>query len=507
MRTMVYLYSECIEIVQGEFKRKKLNIKNQYKHTIEPGTIINGVITNKAAVVRALNAAQNEIDFHKTTLVINSSLIANKKVDVPKLRPKELKAIAKAEFENANNAEDLIIDYMGILGKNDVTSMFCIAAEKEMLMSYIEVFKAANIKLAKIETAVSTTLNYVEAANVFNDQTFALNIVVGNIVLYFLFEEGRYKFSSQVRLINDRESEGLASELSSKLSSLVQFSKSQRLETSLDQAYYIGLSDTEMQHLQAFSSGMGIAILEMPQNEAIQMESAVDAAVDLNQFFYPTAAFFDTKNGVDLYDSYYEKKEGHSQKGYNKWLIPPITLIAIGLILSVTFGVMNAKKQSELDALNAEIESTEMVTEYAEAQTIEAELTALTSYYNELQNGQDYANGYPDINSDKITTLETLGSGITLSSISYESSSGTMSVSAKAASVFDAAIYVGQLLKSGLFQDISYTGYAISEGSTETNTETATAEDGSTYESTTTTTTPDTYGFSIECVLKPGVVS
>ena len=507
MRTMVYLYSECIEIIQGEFKRKKLNIKNQYKYTIEPGTIINGVITNKAAIVRALNAVQSEIDFRKTTLVINSSLIANKKVDVPKLRPKELKAIAKAEFENANNAEDLIIDYMGILGKDDNTSMFCIAAEKEMLMSYIEVFKAANIKLAKIETAVSTTLNYVEAESVFNDQTFALNIVVGNIVLYFLFEEGRYKFSSQVRLINDRESEALASELSSKLSSLVQFSKSQRLETSLDQAYYIGLSDTEMQHLQAFSNGMGIAILEIPQNETIQMESAVDAAVDLNQFFYPIAAFFDTKNGIDLYDSYYEKKEGHSQKGYNKWLIPPIVLVAIGLILSVTFGVMNAKKQSELDTLNTEIESTEMVTEYAEAQTIEAEVIALTSYYNELQNGQDNANGYPDINSDKITTLETLGSGITLSSLSYESSSGTMSVSATAASVYDAAIYVGQLLSSGLFQDISYTGYSISEGSTETTTETVTAEDGSTYESTTTTTTPDTYGFSIECVLKPGVVS
>jgi len=504
---MVYLYSECIEIVQGEFKRKELSIKNQYKHAIEPGTVINGIITNKEAMIRALNVAQNEIDFHKTTLVINSSLIANKKVDVPKLRPKELKAIAKAEFENANNAEDLVIDYMGILGKNDIPSMFCIAAEKEMLSSYIEVFKAANIKLEKIETAVSTTLNYVASEREFEDKTFALNIVVGNIVLYFLFEEGRYKFSSQVRLINDRESEALSSELSSKLSSLVQFSQSQRLKTPLECAYYIGLSHTEMQSLQEFSNGMGIDILEIPQNETIQMESAVDELIDLNQFFYPIAAFFDTKDGVDLYDSYCEKKEGHSHKGYNKFLIPPLALVAIGLILVVTFTILNAKKQSELDTLNTAIESTEMVTEYAEAQTLEAEITALTTYYNELQDGQDNANGYPDINADKIATLETLGNGITLNSLSYESSSGTMSVSATAASVFDAATYVGQLLKSGLFQEVSYTGYTISEGSTETTTETVTADDGSTHELTTTTTTPDTYGFSIECILKPGVVN
>lgn len=197
MQTTIYLGSDAIQILQGDVRSGKLSISKHLTVEMGPGAMINGVITNEDMLLDAIDQADEEgdIDFHNTNLVINSSLIVNKNVAVPKMTPKELTELSHHEFEDATNFENLIIDYSGIRGKQG-TNMLCCAVEREVLESYIRLFETAGIKLRRIDTALNATINYVEATSEYDSQTFAINILDGNNLMYALFENGVYTFSS-----------------------------------------------------------------------------------------------------------------------------------------------------------------------------------------------------------------------------------------------------------------------------------------------------------------------
>lgn len=157
MQTTLYFANNQLQILQGDYKNHALTVEKYLRVPMTPGGLINGVITNEAILLDALNRASSDydVDFKNTSLVINTSLAIYKNIQVPKLKPAELEELCSHEFEDAPNYEDLVMDYKGIPGHDGGTNMFAVAIEKGVLESYTALFEAAGIKLKRIDTALS----------------------------------------------------------------------------------------------------------------------------------------------------------------------------------------------------------------------------------------------------------------------------------------------------------------------------------------------------------------
>ncbi len=513
MQTTIYLGSDAIQILQGDVRGGKLTISKHLTVEMGPGAMINGVITNEDMLLDAIDQADEagDIDFHNTNLVINSSLIVNKNVAVPKMTPKELTELSHHEFEDATNFENLIIDYSGIRGKQG-TNMLCCAVEREVLESYIRLFETAGIKLRRIDTALNATINYVEATNEYDGQTFAINMLDGNNLMYALFENGVYTFSSQARIMAERGTEAFTIEMASKLSSLVQFNKSQKSEYVLDKAYYAGLTRDEIRRLQAYVDDTEVSVHAVENTGNIQENFNIDDDFLLSDYFYPASLFFEKKNDVNLLTSY--KTALKPQRSFsikNKWAIPPLVVVAVMVIGFTFFTIMNYNVDRALKKANKYINDPTNVSEYSEAQQLDSALKIIQSQTSILDTNRKAMESYPVVNSDKAYQVLNLGNNITVGALSYDWTTGGVSITASAPNEFAAAAYVSELNRSGLFSSIEYQGYSLSEGSTSTVTNgssTSALPNGQTVTTPNTETvkTPDSYGFSVVAYLKPGVV-
>ncbi|MEG1695362.1 MAG: hypothetical protein RR310_08895 [Eubacterium sp.] len=514
MQTTIYLANHAIQILQGDMKGKKLFIKKFHTEAMEEGALINGVITNEDMLLQAIKTAEDEsdIDFHNTTLIINSSLIMNKNVKVPKLKPNELRELSKHEFEETSNHENLVIDYTGICGIDHAVNMFCCAVEKDVLESYVHLFDRAGIKLRRIDTALNATIKYIEASAQYANQTFAINILDGNNLLYVLFENGRYTFSSRSRIMAERQTEGFTIEMASKLSSLVQFNKSQKSEYILGKAFYAGLNEDEIGDLQEYLLDTEVAIFKLPNTENIAENFNIDKDdFELDTAFYVAASFFEERSDINLYTAYKEiinpKKHLSLQ---NKWVIPPLLIVAVMVIGFIVFTIMNYNAGKALKTANKYLNDAGNVSSYAEAKKIEEDLGKIKAQATLMETSRTAINGYPQVNSDKVYQILSLGNGITVGNLSYDFTKGALSIGATAPNEFAAAEYVSQLNTSGLFSKIEYEGYTMAQGSTETVTKgstTTTLPNGSTEikPNVETVTIPDSYTFSLIGYLKPGV--
>lgn len=512
MQTTIYLGSETIQILQGDVKGSKLTIVKHLTVDMGPGAMINGVITNEDMILDALDRADEEgdIDFQNTTLVINSSLIMNKNVAVPKMKPKELEDLAHHEFEESTNFEDLIVDYTSIKGKQG-SNLFTFAIEKEVLDSYNRLFETAGIKLKRIDTALNATVNYIEATQEYGTQTFAINILDGNNLMYALFENGIFTFSSQARIMANRNTEAFTIEMAGKLSSLLQFNKSQKSEYNLERSYYAGLSPEEIKGLKEYLSGGEVSAFAISNTDNIVEKFNIEDEFYLSDYFYTTATYFQKKKDINFLESY--KRANKPKAAFsikNKAAIPPLIIVGIMILGFLVFTIINYNVEKAYKKANKYINDPTNVSLYSEAQKIDSELQAINSQLKVLNDNRNAMNSHPNINSDKIYQIINLGDRIQVGDVTYDWTNGALSINANAPNEFAAAKYVSELNATGLFSKIQYEGYTINEGSISTTTNGSSTTTNDSGQSVTTpntqvVVTPDTYSFTATAYLKPGV--
>jgi len=223
MQTLVYFSNDGIQVLQGIIKKGHLNISNFKTLPVEAGALINGVITNEEAIKQTITEALKESLhlFKNMKLVIDSSLIATKNVEVPQLKPKELAIVAATAFEDtAGNYDALVVDYAHIPGPAG-NNLFCCGVEKRVLESYVTLFASLKIQIKSIDVGLNTLIQYVTATKDYKGMTFALNILDGKNLISVLFENGLYIFSNRSLLLSEISSDAFADELSGKLSSLI----------------------------------------------------------------------------------------------------------------------------------------------------------------------------------------------------------------------------------------------------------------------------------------------
>lgn len=499
MQTLVYFSNDGIQVLQGTIKKGRLNISNYKTLPVEAGGLINGVITNEEVVKETITAAlkENPRLFKNMKLVIDSSLIATKNVEVPKLKPKELAAVATTEFEDtAGNYDELVVDYTRIPGVSG-NNLFCCGVEKRVLDSYVTMFASLKIQIKSIDVGLNSLIQYVTATKDFKKMTFALNILDGKNLVSLLFENGIYIFSNRSRLLSERGTDAFADELSGKLSSLIQFNKSQKSEHTLNMSLYAGLDEFELSRLRELNFDPELNLFIIPQTPNIKSGFVIDESFDFGSFIYPIAGFFDGLKPLNLFTAFKKSNVKKKELPFEyKALILPAAMILISLVVFGVFFGLKYSAQKSLEASNAYISDANNQAEYLQATELAEEVSGIQSEISNVEAITAAISSNPNLGAQTMTTLSTMGNGvIALSSLDYDGSTGAIQIVAIANNEKEAARYIERLKSTGYFTEVEYTGYAEISSQTSTTTPTTT---------TSTTSTSSGFGFVAVAYLKAG---
>lgn len=510
METIVFFSNNGIEIIQGTKKKQNLTIQNFEIIPLEEGAMLNGVITDVELVEEALRQAikTNPRRFKNIKLIIDSSLILFKNIEIPKLKPKEMNQLVTTEFEDmAGNYEDLVVDYTLIPGEQK-ENMLSIGLEKGVLDVYVGIFRKLKIRIKSIDVGLNAIIQYVSQTKDFKGKTFALNIVDGTNLFSLLFEEGRYIYSNRYRLMTERGSPAFIDELYGKLSSLMQFHKSQKYESVFNMSLYVGINEGELEDLRSAVFEADMNLFMAPQTPNIRSNPKIKEDFDFDDYFLLATGFFTHKKEINLLKAYAAHgKKKREISGIQKALIVPIAMVALFLGVFLAFFVIEKSMENRLMEMNDYIENEQNQALFMESENLSAQLDIINEEISKLETIDQAIRSKPVLNTEKMNQLEALRNNvIEWTAISYDEEKGILHLSAYASNEREAAQYIERIEGTGYFAHVQYVGYAEMEMErTQTTTTAAIAgQTGTRPTSTTSSTKVSVFGFEVDAYLKAG---
>lgn len=272
VKTSVYISNESVHVVKGSFSGHKVNIKEIHQTSVSEGCIINGVITDQAALKQSLE--NSDIDSKTISLVIDGTNIITKLLEVPLLKDqKKLIPLIADNFQEIENRENMITDYMVIDPHNEAGGATVLATmvERDFLTEYIDLFTSLGLKIESIDISLACMVKYIMNINRLFEDTFVYAVVDKHTITLMLFVEGYYRFSRRVRLMADMENKNeLLDELSRILLNLIQFNKSEKTNHDITDFYFSGFLPEGHELYSQLADNVGVNVTAASAPEEIR---------------------------------------------------------------------------------------------------------------------------------------------------------------------------------------------------------------------------------------------
>jgi Tfp pilus assembly PilM family ATPase len=284
VKTSVYISNGSVHVVKGNAAGRKVNIQSINETDIAEGCILNGVITDPAGLKQSLESAR--IDAKSINVVIDGSSVITKLIEVPMLKDqKSLISIIADNFQDIENRENMITDYMVIEPKNEAGGATVLATmvERDFLTEYIELFQSLGLKIESIDIALACMIKYIMNINRLFEETFVYAVVDKNMLMLTLFVDGNYRFSRRVRLMADlNNKDELFDELARVLMNLIQFNKSEKTNNDITDFYFSGFLPEGHEFYHRLTDAVGVNVAAASPPEEIKFKGTEN----VNDFVY-----------------------------------------------------------------------------------------------------------------------------------------------------------------------------------------------------------------------------
>lgn len=247
--TVVHLTNTSIKVIQGSSNASHMiKVESFKEYALLEGTMLNGVVMDEEGMKEVLQTIFKK-GIRSTRLVIDSGQILRKHAIVPKLKHQEIIQLCKDELNTVEgDYEDLVYDYTILqesLENQDGMEILCCAIDKKFLKSYIDLFQQANITILSIDIAGNALHKLTSILPELKEKTYAVSVIDGNDVSNSLFVNNHLVFTNRARLFSDRGSVAFVTELTTSITQLSQFNKSQYKDTTIEIVYFCGLDTYE----------------------------------------------------------------------------------------------------------------------------------------------------------------------------------------------------------------------------------------------------------------------
>lgn len=280
---VIFIASDVIYAMETTHTRGTIKVLKEIRLPIKEGVFANGLIIDIPAFTSYL---KNIVSLNKTfakdvTVVVDSSSIITKKVDVPeKIRGDMVHGIAKKELAYADDL-DLVFDTC-LISEDSGTKAYCCALEKKIVQQYNTAFEDAGIQINRVDVPLSTILNFTYISEDFKNMNYILNIVEEDILYSIVFERGNYIFSTRDRIYEQVGTEDYNLFMLRKVDSLVSYFNNNSTEDidTLRNIYFYGIPNETIKEINnLYYSDGNSQVIPLEINLIYDPKSRIDVSV------------------------------------------------------------------------------------------------------------------------------------------------------------------------------------------------------------------------------------
>lgn len=328
MKNILYISHKNAYAVRYVKKGKKVIIKDYVCEALDEGTVINGVITDKNSLAEKLQQMKSKKPklFKSIVLLLDSSSIAIKKIDAPKLTKAQYIRLIKEELNDASNTfDDMVYTYFPIEQHGKINILGC-GTSKEFIKSYVDILRETGIKAERICVGVESVIKYWRKRKDIREESAVCNIVDGISVLSLIFEDSVPIFISRSRVF----AENAVQALGQQLVGIIQFAQANGIKE-IKKAYYCGKWDEDAKDIGKYAEQYHVEVEKL--DTPVENQNVLD-----DDAFILHMAMMSDENEIDLLtayrDSFKKNKDNAVTAKRNKGFAVSMTLIT-AIILSI----------------------------------------------------------------------------------------------------------------------------------------------------------------------------
>ena len=182
-----------------------------------------------------------------------------------------------------------------------------------------------------------------------------------------------------------------------------------------------------------------------------------------SDYVSPISGLMAAKETMNLADGFPSLKKGGKEKGELwKYLLPPAAaFLVMGGILAA-FLIRNSFYETKLTGLLDLQNSQAAVMGMEESRNLSSRVNTLSALLAQISDLNDARKSYPKADTSVLEAVEDAAEGLVSVQIKgYQADTGSLSIVAYAARVDDISPYIDALEETGMFRELSYSGYQL----------------------------------------------
>lgn len=461
-KSIIYLADSTLLFLEGQATAKALTVTKAVRGAVPEGALINGLVTDQAALGEALAALCRTAGVKSAQLVVDSGQVMAKSLAVPKLTKKELLNVTRSELQELDAAgRDLVYDYAETGAReNGGKTVLCCAADREQLHQYEELAQAAGCKLTGITTALACCVRMARYVPALAEGGVIVCALDGQSEVTYLFSHGEYVMSSRARLVEPRGTTAIIGALMDRVSSMLQFSQTQKSAEPAKSVWFAGLEEAEAAGCKVLGDTLNVQAAPLPDSGAVRFAGGVTET--LAGAFCALGAFVPGKEKtLDLLAAAKTKgAAGMEQKKKGlPWAVPAVFG---GLVLAafIALTATNLGLQRQIDDVRAFTEDAENL---AIVEQVNQDRAAAAEYGAARQQAEDAAAALAATRQPEdamLTRAESAAAGVvSFTGYRYDAENRALTLTCQVGDYREIPDFIARMQATGDYDAVDYSSY------------------------------------------------
>lgn len=462
MSTILYLSNRLVQAVEIEGKSTCMVCQDMAPE----GSIINGIITDEEVFSDWIRKffVKNKLSCKECTLVVNSTQLNSRILELPKAGNTEIRRMIEGEFADSRT-EDTIFAYhvLGTGAQGRMQRILAVAGERQFFEAYLHLFGQAGIEITAILPAMSDFIRRFMGASEIQKKNCIVQILDEQEIISILFAEGMYQYSQRDRIFWAENQDMLAAKAGEVVERLIQFASSQHIEDPIETLYLCGLKQEELktaiEENVHFTQEVVPQIFKDRELEAKAQSSGNEKA----EFIYPAINLQQNEKQLDFLRQMKSDSRGDAKrKNLIMLMLPAAAILAVCLVITVILGGKYISANRELKRLQNIMQDAEMMESHTTYELADASIKNMEQKMQEAEDTWKYLMSYPTFHSEiKAVLLECAGSEVKLEIKSFNRDSGVLTLGASAENVMKINGFISRLKEQEMFEAVEYGGYTL----------------------------------------------
>lgn len=433
------------------------------------GSIINGIVTDEEMFLSWVRQfmMDNQLPCKECRLVINSTQLNSRVLELPKIGNKELKKMIAREFADSRT-ENTVFSYQVLetLSGGKMQRVFAVAAEREFLEGYIRLFAQAGVEIISIEAAIANFVRRFMEAPEIQKNNCIVQILDGQEIISILFVKGAYLYSQRNRIFSEDDQKALAAEAGAVVERLLQFATSQHVEDPVNVLYLCGQNQTELKNVIEENKEFTQQIAPRIYRDDKQKIKKRTGNAGTVEFVYPVGSSQKADKSADFVRQLKQESAKNVRRRQIMEIILPAALsLTFCLLITVIMGGMYLSRDSRLRKMERGMQDSSVADSRASYELAQASISNMEKKMEEAGELWEQVMSYPTFHSSIDDILQSCAENkVTVEVRSFNRDNGILTVSASAGNVQEISDFIERLWQQEIFETVEYSGYTLVSG-------------------------------------------